>query len=95
MKFRWNEVTWYSKVCSLVVFVGLMPAMIWYVGAQCRLTVKSQEDMQASLSAALSQPVRAVRPVHQLRPVHLATSTPSTTCDPSAGGDCGQEQSQR
>jgi hypothetical protein len=31
---KWNEVTWYSKLGAIVLFVGVIPALSFYIGMQ-------------------------------------------------------------
>jgi hypothetical protein len=40
-KIRWNEVTWYSKLGAIILFVGVVPALSFYIG------IKYQESIDA------------------------------------------------
>lgn len=33
-RIRWNQVTWYSKLGAIIVFLGVVPALSFYVGQQ-------------------------------------------------------------
>jgi hypothetical protein len=34
-----NKVTWYSKLLAIVFFLGVMPALSFYIGMQYQATV--------------------------------------------------------
>lgn len=36
---KWNEVTWYSKVGAVILFLVVVPALSFYIGTQYQLTV--------------------------------------------------------
>ncbi|MBY0473310.1 DUF4431 domain-containing protein [Patescibacteria group bacterium] len=33
-KIKWNEVTWYSKLGAIIFFIGVAPALSFYIGMQ-------------------------------------------------------------
>ena len=35
---KWNKVTWYSKLGAIILFVGVLPALAFYIGTQYELT---------------------------------------------------------
>ncbi len=35
---QWHEVTWYSKLGAIIIFVGVVPALSFYIGTQYQLT---------------------------------------------------------
>ncbi len=35
---KWNSVTWYSKIAALILFVGIIPILGFYVGMQYQIT---------------------------------------------------------
>jgi len=35
---KWHEVTWYSKLGALILFLGVVPALSFYIGIQYQLT---------------------------------------------------------
>jgi hypothetical protein len=35
---KWNEVTWYSKLGAMILFLGVVPALCFYIGIQYQLT---------------------------------------------------------
>ena len=34
MKIVWNQVTWYSKLLAVILFVFVIPALTFYIGMQ-------------------------------------------------------------
>lgn len=54
MKF--NEVTWYSKLAAVILFVGALPALTFYIG------VRYQEANDIAESAATLSPAEATPP---------------------------------
>jgi hypothetical protein len=41
---RWNKVTWYSKLGAIILFVGVVPALCFYIGEQYELTQQNLEN---------------------------------------------------
>ncbi|HVM73891.1 MAG TPA: hypothetical protein VMU13_03395 [Candidatus Paceibacterota bacterium] len=39
-RIKWNEVTWYSRMCAIILFVGVVPALSFYIGMQYELIVR-------------------------------------------------------
>ena len=40
---KWNEVTWYSRMIAIVIFVGVLPTLSFYIGMQ----YKAFQNVQA------------------------------------------------
>ena len=38
-RIKWNEVTWYSRLGALIVLLGIIPAISFYVGAEYQRTI--------------------------------------------------------
>jgi hypothetical protein len=36
---RWHEVTWYSKLGAIILFLGVVPVLCFYTGTQYQLTI--------------------------------------------------------
>ncbi len=51
---RWNEVTWYSKLGAIVLFVGVVPALSFYIGTQYQAVLDAKPSV--SDSTAVSKP---------------------------------------
>jgi hypothetical protein len=51
---QWSKVTWYSKILTIFVFIGVFPAWVFYIGIQYANTLDSAYS--ASFDIA-SQPV--------------------------------------
>jgi hypothetical protein len=50
---QWNAVTWYSRLAAIVVFLGLVPALCFYVGVQFELVFDAPPvNQDISLAAA-------------------------------------------
>jgi hypothetical protein len=39
---EWNKVTWYSKLGAIILFVGVVPALSFYIGTQYQLMVSAE-----------------------------------------------------
>lgn len=59
---RLNEVTWYSRLCTIVLFVGIMPALSFYVGTQFQETAESIEAASLVTAESLAAGNSAVSP---------------------------------
>jgi hypothetical protein len=35
----WNKVTWYSKLAAVILFIGVLPVLTFYIGTQYEATV--------------------------------------------------------
>jgi len=52
MKF--NVVTWYSKLLSIIFFIAVLPVLTFYIGTQYQLTVDAQSGEAVILSQSIS-----------------------------------------
>ncbi len=43
----WHKVTWYSKLLAIVVFVGILPAIAFYIGMQYELAINGKPTTSA------------------------------------------------
>jgi hypothetical protein len=41
---KWHEVTWYSKLGAIILFLGVVPALCFYIGTQYQLTKQATLD---------------------------------------------------
>ncbi len=41
---KFNEITWYSKLSAIVFFIGIFPALVFYIGAKYQ-EVKTMEEL--------------------------------------------------
>jgi hypothetical protein len=49
MNIEWNKVTWYSKLAAIILFVGAVPALTFYIGKQYgEVSVLSNEPVYNS-----------------------------------------------
>ena len=53
---KWNEVTWYSKLAAIVVLLGMVPTLCFYIGAQYELTKKVFISPVSSQNSVTSTP---------------------------------------
>jgi len=37
---KWNEYTWYSKLAAIIFFIGVLPALAFYIGVQYEKTAQ-------------------------------------------------------
>jgi hypothetical protein len=35
---KWNEYTWYSKLAVIILFIGIIPTLTFYIGTQYEAT---------------------------------------------------------
>lgn len=42
MSLKFNVVTWYSKLLSIIFFIAVLPVLTFYIGTEYQLTVSSQ-----------------------------------------------------
>jgi len=68
---KWNEITWYSRMATIVVFVGIMPVVNFFIGVQYERTEA------ALIEAQTAQVPPVIKVVHRTKPVD-ATTTIST-----------------
>jgi len=65
---RWNEVTWYSRLAAIVLLIGALPALSFYVGTQYELA--EQEIDSPALGQAIND-----RTLNFLSKSSITTST--------------------
>lgn len=41
---KFNEVTWYSRLGAIILFIGVIPATVFYVGVQYGRFMQMEED---------------------------------------------------
>jgi hypothetical protein len=39
MKIKFNEITWYSKLAAIIIFLGILPVLIFYFGSRYKEAV--------------------------------------------------------
>jgi hypothetical protein len=49
MSIKFNTVTWYSKLFSILFFIAVLPILTFYIGTQYQLTVSYQNGQPVSL----------------------------------------------
>jgi hypothetical protein len=60
---QWNEVTWYSKLGAIILFIGVVPALCFYIGTQYAETqqeVITPLPLQQNIASAPSSQQPAV-----------------------------------
>lgn len=53
MNIKFNVVTWYSKLLSIIFFIAVLPVLTFYIGGQYQLTLDMQNGQQISLAPVL------------------------------------------
>ncbi|HVM73686.1 MAG TPA: hypothetical protein VMU13_02285 [Candidatus Paceibacterota bacterium] len=51
---KWNEITWYSRLGAIILLLGIIPALSFYIGTQYQSTLNIQstnQSLQKELSA--------------------------------------------
>jgi len=41
LNLQWKKITWYSRLATLIVFLGLVPILCFYVGMQFQVTAET------------------------------------------------------
>jgi hypothetical protein len=75
---KWNEVTWYSRILTIVLFIGFMPALSFYVGTQYQQTV-DEVVLEVTVGPVIFLPAQALAKSNDALQTSAATSTASTT----------------
>ncbi len=68
---EWNQVTWYSRLATIVVFVGLLPVLDFYIG------VKYQETNTAIINAAEASAIKPACPI-TIKTIYVPAATSSS-----------------
>jgi hypothetical protein len=56
---KWNEVTWYSRLGALILFIGIVPALSFYIGNQYArtITLNTISPVLNNVSAQKEKPI--------------------------------------
>jgi len=68
MSIQFNKVTWYSKLLAIILFIGVIPTLTFYIGTQYEKTRIFLETDQAAL--------RSIRSVSDAQYQYLRGSQP-------------------
>lgn len=52
---KFNEVTWYSRIGAIIIFIGIIPAVTFYIGLQYGRFIQFNEDFTPAPDAAIIQ----------------------------------------
>ena len=65
---KWNEVTWYSKLLSIIFFIGVLPVLTFYIGVRYEKTEEILDDQALFLSQGnvLPRPVKVTEKATRL-----------------------------
>jgi hypothetical protein len=44
LMIKWNEVTWYSRLCAIILFVVIVPAISFFIGMQFQRDISSTNE---------------------------------------------------
>ena len=75
---EWNQVTWYSRMAAIIIFVGVIPVLNFYIGVQYQET---NAALQRSVEAQEPTPVC---PIVKAEPVSTTSATTTQTDSASA-----------
>jgi hypothetical protein len=53
---QWNDVTWYSRLGAITVFIGALPALSFYVGTQYEASTPIQNAANSEEKLGPGQP---------------------------------------
>jgi hypothetical protein len=45
---KWNEITWYSRLGAIVLFLGVVPMVVFYIGVQYGQLIELQNNVSRS-----------------------------------------------
>jgi hypothetical protein len=57
-RVRWNQVTWYSKLGAIVVFLGVIPALCFYIGMQYQVVIKETDISPIASPSVIKNDIR-------------------------------------
>ncbi len=57
---RWNEVTWYSRLGAIFLFLGIVPALCFYIGTQYQAVRDAEYPPKVELSQSAESTVVSV-----------------------------------
>ena len=47
---KWNEITWYSRLGAIVLFIGVVPTLSFYLGVQYQAVIAIQQSQITTIS---------------------------------------------
>ncbi len=50
---KFNEVTWYSRLGAIILFTGVVPVVVFYLGVQYGRLIQFEEDVLSSSSTSI------------------------------------------
>ncbi len=57
---KFNEVTWYSKLAAIIFFIGVLPALTFYIGIQYEKTQEVARQIPQTIIITPAPQVSAV-----------------------------------
>ncbi|QQR64748.1 hypothetical protein IPH92_04275 [Candidatus Kaiserbacteria bacterium] len=69
---KFNEVTWYSKFAAIIFFIGVLPALAFYIGTQYQLATNI-DHLQNNVTDVNPSDVKTINPII----THTASSAPT------------------
>lgn len=58
MNIKFNVVTWYSKLLSIIFFIAVLPVLTFYIGSQYQITLDAENSQQISLTPVLVKKIK-------------------------------------
>ncbi len=76
MNIEWNRVTWYSKLLAVILFIGILPVLTFYIGSKYEETVIAVNEAGLP-SSSIFHPKKVPPP----------TTDPTDIVDSNVSGD--------
>src|SRR6185295_18676352 len=64
---EWNKVTWYSKLGAIMLFIGVVPALTFYIGMQ----YQAVKDIQTAVPVSIPLSLHGPQPMSDLPDITL------------------------
>ncbi len=77
---EWNRVTWYSKLLAIVIFIGVIPTLTFYIGMKYQEAVDANDETNIlTLISSTNSPLVSNRPSLPLVNATTSASISSST----------------
>lgn len=67
---KWNEVTWYSRLGAIILFIGVVPVLSFCIGVEYESVLASQEQNKAIVSVSATYPP-SIPPLASSTQIHI------------------------
>jgi hypothetical protein len=74
LMIKWNEITWYSRLGAIILFLGVVPALSFYIGIQYE-SILSTQDHSKVVSPEVGAYPPTIAPLASSTNVHVSVSS--------------------